>query len=114
MLLVVTGLPDNINQYFAEASINIEEAKSAIQRLEDSLAKASKIQEQINLCKSSQNYISKEEIRRTIIQSNEKIEEATRILKRIEELENMPGFLSEKDIKDLSSSLDLFKHELSL
>ena len=98
----------------AVASTDIEVAKLTLQRLEDTLGKALKIQEQIKSYTSSQNYIPMTEIRRAITQSIEKIEEATMILKRIEELKNEPGYLSEKDIEDLSSSLDLFKHELLL
>jgi hypothetical protein len=110
----VAVLPHKINQLFSGASTDIEVAKSTLQTLEDSLNKALNIQEQIKSYTSSQNYIPMTEIRRAITQSKEKIEEATMILKRIEELKTEPGYLSEKDIEDLSSSLDLFKQELSL
>jgi hypothetical protein len=114
LICFVTDFPDKINQLFAEASKGTEVAKSAVRGLEDTFNKACDIQEQIDLCTSSQNFIPKEEIRRTITQSIEKIEEATRILKRIEELKNEPGYLTDKETEDLSASLDLFKHELSL
>ena len=110
----VTGLPDKIKKLLAVATTDIEMAQFTLHRLEDTLGKALKIQEQINSYKSSKNYIPMEDIRRAITQSIEKIEEATMILKRIEELKNEPGYLSEKDIEDLSSSLDLFKHEILL
>jgi len=106
-----TGLPDKIKKLLAVASTDIEMAQSTLRRLEDTFNKALHIQEQIKSCKSSQNYIPKEEIRRIISQSIEKIEEATMILKRIEELKNMPGYLSKKDIEEISSSLDLLKCE---
>jgi hypothetical protein len=109
-----TGLPDKIKKLLAVASTDIEMAQSTLRRLEDTFNKALHIQEQIKSCKSSQNYIPKEEIRRIISQSIEKIEEATRILKWIEELKNMPGYLPEQDIKDISSSLDFLKCEPSL
>jgi hypothetical protein len=96
------------------ATTDIEVAKSTLQKLEDTLNKALKIQEQIKSCKSSQRYIPMEEIRRTITQSIEKIEEATRILNKIEELKNESGYFSKKDIEDLASSLELFKGELLL
>ncbi len=96
------------------ATTDIQMAQSTLQRLEDTLSKGLKIQEQIKSCKSLQNYICKEEIRRNISQSIEKIEEAAIILKRIEELKNEPGYLTDKETEELSASLDLFKRELSL
>jgi hypothetical protein len=112
LVCFVTDFPDKINQLFAEASTGTEVAKSAVRGLEDTFNKAWDIQEQIKSCKSSQNYIPKEEIRRIISQSIENIEEAKRILKRIEELKNMPGYLIERDIKDLSLSLELLECEI--
>ncbi len=109
----VTGLPDKIKKLLAGASTNIEVAKLTLQRLENTFSKALHIQEQIKSCKASQNYIPKEEIKRMISQSIEKIEEATRILKRIEELKNEQGYLTDKEIEDLSSSLELFKCQIS-
>ncbi len=114
MIGYVTGLPKKYEELFDVASTDVEVAKSTLQRLEDSLNKALHIQEQIKSCKSLQNYIPKDEIERSIMESNEKIEEATKILKRIEDLKNMPGYLTDKETEDLSASLDLFKHELSL
>jgi hypothetical protein len=109
-----TGLPDKINKLFAVASTDIDVAKLTLQSLEDTLNNALDIQEQIKSCKSSQNYIPKEEIERTITKSMEKIAEATRILKRIEELKNEPGYLTDKEIEELSSSYNFLKCQPSL
>jgi hypothetical protein len=103
------GLPDKINKLFAVASTDIDMAKLTLQSLEDTFNKALHIQEKIKSCKSSKKYIPKEEIERTINQSNEKITEATRILKRIEELKNEPDYLTGKETEDLSTSLELLK-----
>ncbi len=109
-----TGLPDKINQLFAVASTDIDVAKFTLQSLEDTLNKALDIQEQIKSCMSSHNFIPKEEIERKFTRSIQKGEEAKRILKRIEELKNEPGYLAAKETEDLSTSLELLKCQPSL
>ena len=69
-----------------------QELKESIKSLEDALAKALNIQEQIRVLKSLKNYLPEEEIEMMRTKSDAKIQDALILHRSIKELEKDPGW----------------------
>ncbi len=78
------------------------------------MEKAFQIQENIKLWESSENYLSREEIKVTIEQSEAKIAAAKTLQKSIEELKQDFDYMPTEEFEKLSQSLTTIKSDIGL
>ena len=86
----------------AEGGSRFQELKKTISSLEDAIAKALTIQEQIRVLQSLKNYLPEDEIEMILSKSDEKIKEALVFHELVKDLKRDPGLKTKLNIIELN------------
>ncbi len=97
-----------------EVNSQFQRVKEKIQKLEEVLSKARKLQEQKLILQAGSKYLPMEEIEMIIQKSDAKIEDAKILHKLIEELRKKSGYMTESEIKSLAETLQMLETRLKM
>ena len=95
-------LPSMLLRTLAEGGSRFQELKKTISSLEDAIAKALTIQEQIRVLQSLKNYLPEDEIEMILSKSDEKIKEALVFHELVKDLKRDPGLKTKLNIIELN------------
>jgi hypothetical protein len=108
------GLPNDLMKDLQEVNSQFQRVKEKIQKLEEVLSKARKLQEQKLILQAGSKYLPMEEIEMIIQKSDAKIEDAKILHKLIEELRKKSGYMTESEIKSLAETLQMLETRLKM
>jgi len=87
--------------------------QDGIQSLEDRLAKAMRLLEQVKVLQSLKNFLPREEVEMISAKSEAKIEEARVLHKLVNDWQKKSGFMTNETMQIVAQTLNNFKFELN-